>query len=178
MSSNGGKSISMGVNSKPFVIISKFLSQDMYNVLSSYLFILYNNLKFFLLKTPSAVYTLCPNLTSTFGTSNFAYDPSTGKLQKDIVSVLKFNTKPTDSTSLDVDYTWEIIGTTLESDAYTSSKAVKITFADSNDDGVVDNPEEFNNIVNDTYVFFEKYITDSYTEDYRYIKNKIGRAHV
>jgi hypothetical protein len=110
------------------------------------------------------------------------YDTSTGKLQKDLVSVLKFNTKPGQmtSSSLNLDYPWEIIGTTTESDGYTSSKAVKITFSDTNDDSIVDNPDSFNNIVdtNETnierYVFFEKYTTDTYTEDYRYVKNTNG----
>jgi len=106
------------------------------------------------------------------------YDPTTGKLQKDKVSVLKFNTFPSNNNNLGRDYPWEIIGTTSESDGYTSSKAVKITFADSNDDGVVDNPEEFDIIVNPTitnsnfpFIFFEKYVTDNYNIDYRHVSN-------
>ena len=58
------------------------------------------------------------------------YDPKTGKVQKDTVSVLKFNTLPSANTSLGIDYPWEIVGTTSESDGYTSTKAVKITFSD------------------------------------------------
>ena len=116
------------------------------------------------------------------------YDPTTGKIQKDTVSVLKFNTLPSVNTSLGKDYPWEIIGTTSESDGYTSSKAVKISFADSDDDSIVDNPEAFDIIVDPTakdernylknFIFFEKYTTDNYTEDYRYISNDTGKFKI
>lgn len=105
------------------------------------------------------------------------FDVTTGKLQKDKVNVLKFNTLPNSNTSLGIDYSFEIIGTTTESDGYTSSKAVKITFSDSDDDAVVDNPESFETIVGSSlnnFVFFEKYITDNNTEDYRYVDNTNG----
>lgn len=109
------------------------------------------------------------------------YDTSTGKLQKDKVSVLKFNTLPNSNVGLGVDYLWQIVGTTVDSSNYISSKAVKVTFWDNNDDGVVDNPDAFDLIVdtnisnNDRFVFFEKYITDNYVEDYRYVSNETGK---
>jgi hypothetical protein len=105
------------------------------------------------------------------------YDTTTGKIQKDKISVLKFNTNPNDTTTIGRDYPWEIVGTTLENDGYVSSKSVKISFYDSNDDGIVDDPEAFDVIVDPSetntnrFVFFEKYITDNNNEDYRYISN-------
>jgi len=110
-----------------------------------------------------------------FDGSKKIYDVSTGKTQKDIVNILNFNTKPNSSTSIGKDYTFEIIGTTVEEEGYSSSRTVKLTFSDSDDDGVVDNPEAFNIIVDpetnnlNRFVFFEKYITDAYIEDYRYM---------
>ena len=111
------------------------------------------------------------------------FDVSTGKLQKDKVSVLKFNTKPNNvsNSNINRDYPWEIVGTALEEHGYTSSKTVKITFADSDDDGIVDNPEAFNIIVDPSttnsnrFVFFEKYLTDNYVEDYRFVENTAGK---
>lgn len=111
------------------------------------------------------------------------YDTSTGKLQKDKVSVLKFNTKPNNvsNSNINRDYPWEIIGTTTEEDGYTSSKTVKITFSDSDDDGIVDNPEAFDVVVDPSttnsnrFVFFEKYVTDNYVEDYRFVANTGGK---
>lgn len=116
-----------------------------------------------------------------FDGSKKVYDSTTGKVQKDSVTVLNFNTKPNTTTSLVRDYLFEIIGSTMEEDGYSSSRTIKITFSDTDDDGVVDNPESFNIIVdpsttNDNrFVFFEKYITDAYTEDYRYVENTGGK---
>lgn len=110
------------------------------------------------------------------------YDTTTGSLQKDKISVLKINTLPNSSLPLSVDYPFEIVGNVLESDGYSSTKVVKITFYDSNDDGIPDNPDEFDVIVApDTidskkfltkFIFFEKYTTNNYTEDYRYVVNE------
>ena len=112
------------------------------------------------------------------------YDSTTGKIQKDKVSVLKINTSPNSTTgsSLGIDYPWQIIGNNIDNNGYISSKSVKITFWDENDDGVVDNPDAFNLIVDprstnidtgyyNNFIFFEKYITDNYIEDYRYVSN-------
>lgn len=106
------------------------------------------------------------------------YDSTTGKLVKDLVKILSFNTKPNSTNNLGRDILFEIIGSTTEEDGYASSRTVKLTFSDSNDDGIVDNPESFNMIVSsglNRFVFFEKYITESYVEDYRYIENTGGK---
>jgi hypothetical protein len=109
------------------------------------------------------------------------YDSTTGKIQRDKVSVLKINTAPGSSLGLGIDYPWQIIGNTLQNDGYISSKAVKITFWDENEDGIVDNPDAFDIIVgspystnivdNSKFIFFKKYVTDFYVEDYEYIAN-------
>ncbi len=106
------------------------------------------------------------------------YDITTGKIKKDIVNILKFNTLPNSNLSIGRDYPFEIIGTTTEEDGYASSRTIKISFADSDDDGIVDNPDAFNIIVDpaltnsNRFMFFEKYVTDAFTEDYRYVENK------
>jgi hypothetical protein len=117
------------------------------------------------------------------------YDSTTGKVQKDKISILKINNKPDSTSGLGLDYPWQIIGNTIENDGYISSKAVKVTFWDDNDDGIVDNPDAFDLIVNPSastfdatdnknyvknFIFFEKYTTDNYVEDYRYITNDDG----
>jgi hypothetical protein len=110
------------------------------------------------------------------------YDTETGTLQKDRIDILKINTSPSTSTPLATDYSWQIVGNVLESGGYASTKVVKITFYDGNDDGLPDNPDAFdivvdppilsnNNLSNNNFVYFEKYITDNYTEDYRYVEN-------
>ena len=114
-----------------------------------------------------------------FDNTRKIYDSATSSIQKDTISVLKFNTLPGTATSIGVDYKWKIVDTVLGQDGYSSTKTVKITFNDSNDDEIADNPDAFNIIAidplnpdgNNRYIFFEKYVTDSYTEDYRYVSN-------
>jgi hypothetical protein len=112
------------------------------------------------------------------------FDPKTGKVQKDLIKVLSFNTNPNESTSLGRDISFEIIGTTEEADGFASTKAVKITFSDLDDDGIVDDPETFNDIVNpilqnsNRFVFFEKYLTDGFIEDYKLFDNTDNRIIV
>lgn len=112
-----------------------------------------------------------------FDGSRKIYDITTGKVKKDIISILKFNTYPNSSTTLGKDYPFEIIDVATETEGYASSRTVKISFADRDDDGTVDNPDAFNIIVDSSttntnrFVFFEKYVTESYVEDYRYVDN-------
>ena len=116
-----------------------------------------------------------------FDGSKKIYDSTTGKVKKDLVTVLSFNTLPNTSEALGQDFPFEIIGTTVEEEGYASSRTVKLSFADSDDDGIVDNPDAFNIIVDSSdinenrFVFFERYVTDAYIEDYRYVENKSGK---
>ena len=112
------------------------------------------------------------------------YDTTTGTIQKDKITVLKINTLPGTNNSLVTDYPFKIVGNVLENNGYASTKVVKVTFFDSNDDGLPDNPDAFdiivdppsltssNTLTNTNFVFFEKYITDGYTEDYRFVSNE------
>ena len=92
------------------------------------------------------------------------YDYVSGTSVKDSIKILKGNTVP--STGFPVGYpiTWQIVDTITEADGYQDNRAVKIGFYDSNDDGVADNPEIFDIVVEPTvdvttkYVFFQKYV--------------------
>ena len=60
---------------------------------------------------------------------------------------------------------WQVVDTVTESDGFQDNRKVKVGFYDDDDDGVVDNPEIFDIIVEPTvseatkFVFFEKYIS-------------------
>jgi len=89
------------------------------------------------------------------------YDPKTGFTVKDQIKVLKTNTNPDDNNSLDLDYTWHIYDNVVEVDGYSNPNKILITFPDANDDGIPDNPELFellvdpDNNVENKYVYFE-----------------------
>jgi hypothetical protein len=101
------------------------------------------------------------------------YDYSTGRVVKDSVKILKNNTVPSTGTALGYPITWQVVDTITESDGYQDNRRVEVGFYDEDDDGVVDNPEIFDIIVEpDTnvttkFVFFEKYNSYNNIERYR-----------
>ena len=100
------------------------------------------------------------------------YDYTTGRVVKDSVKILKNNTVPSTGTALGYPITWQVVDTVQEADGYQDNRKVEVGFYDSDDDGVVDNPEIFDIVVEpDTsvstkFVFFEKY--NSYNNIQRY----------
>lgn len=77
-----------------------------------------------------------------------AFDPKTGITINDQIKVLKINSVPDSSKALEVDYTWFIYDNIVESDGYENPDRILITFPDKDADGVPDNPELFDIIVN------------------------------
>ena len=101
------------------------------------------------------------------------YDYKSGKLVKDHVKVLKNNLILSSSTAIGYPIYWQVTNTIQEIDGYQDNRKVEIGFFDSDDDGIVDNPEIFDIIVEPTvspttkYVFFEKYISYNDIERFR-----------
>lgn len=91
------------------------------------------------------------------------YDYITGKSVKDTVKILKSNTVPSTGSAIGYPIDWQVVDTVEESDGYQDNRKVKVGFYDDDDDGVVDNPDIFDIVVEpDTnvstkFVFFEKY---------------------
>jgi hypothetical protein len=86
------------------------------------------------------------------------FDPRTGFTIKDQVKVLKVNTNPDDTNSLALDYIWHIYNNIVEVDGYANPNKILVTFPDSNDDGIPDNPELFELLVNPTVNTQNKYV--------------------
>jgi len=101
-----------------------------------------------------------------FDSTTRIYDSRSGTVIKDTVKFLKFNNSPDGIGSLDRDYSMEIYDTISYPDGYKDDTVVKITFADSDNDGVPDDPTIFDTIVGedafiqdvDKLVFLEKYL--------------------
>lgn len=89
------------------------------------------------------------------------YDPKTGLTINDQIKVLKVNSQPDNNNPLALDYTWYIYDKITEVDGYENPKRILVTFPDSDNDGIPDNPELFELIVNpdispaNKYVFFQ-----------------------
>jgi len=104
-----------------------------------------------------------------------AYNNVTGLLEKDQVNVLGINTDYTNTSMLNNDYAFEITDTILYDDGYESTKAIKLAFKDSDDDGVIDDPEAFERIVGAdlqlNYLFFKQEKDQYGTSVYNYVDN-------
>jgi len=92
------------------------------------------------------------------------YDSRTGQVVKDQIKILNINSDNTFLTSLKQDITFEIDDSIKFDDGYQSVEEVKIAFSDSDDDGVIDNPESFELIVGTdaalNYLFFQEIVDD------------------
>jgi hypothetical protein len=102
------------------------------------------------------------------------YDSRNASVIKDQIRILKGNTLPDSSSFLSKELQYEIYNTIDFADGYSDDTKVKITYADSDNDSVPDDPRVFDTIVDaavnplNKLVFFEKYLDYDSIERYRY----------
>jgi hypothetical protein len=110
-----------------------------------------------------------------FDSSQKTFDSRTGKSIKDQVKVLALNTAKDLITPLKNNFVFEISDAIRFEDGFQSAKEIKISFSDSDNDGVIDNPESFETVVGpDTdlkFLFFEKIETIDGNIDFQYVEN-------
>ena len=75
------------------------------------------------------------------------FDSRVGSLVKDNVKILKSNTLPDSTERYSDDIAWEIYAPVIYADGFKEDTLAKVTFADSDDDGVPDDPDIFDNLV-------------------------------
>ena len=121
-----------------------------------------------------------------FDASEQLFDSKTKKVIKDQIVVLGVNTGPDLINQLIVDVPFELVGTIQYDDGYESTTAVRTAFYDSDNDGIIDNPESFDDVVaTGKYLFFREtvdisggkvlqYITDSDDETVRVEATETG----
>ena len=112
-----------------------------------------------------------------FDAATRVYDSRNATIVKDQIRILKGNTLPDSSSFLPEELKFEIYDTVDYSDGYSDDSKVKITYADSDNDGVPDNPRVFDTVVDENInpynklVFFEKYLDYDNIERYRYFES-------
>ena len=116
-----------------------------------------------------------------YDSSDKIYNNLTGKIVKDKISVLNINTQPDSSNPFNVDFDWEVVEEYRDVEGYVDSKKIQISFFDDDDDGVVDNPEMFDEIIDpetnlaDKLVFLELITSTDGVNDYVFVdKDSIG----
>ena len=111
-----------------------------------------------------------------FDSSQKIFDSRTKKVIKDQIKVLGINASPSGTGQMITDVPFELIGSIVYDDGYESSTAIRTAFYDSDDDGIIDNPDAFedvvgSNVLNDKYLFFRETVDFSGGKVLEYIPN-------
>jgi len=114
-----------------------------------------------------------------FDINQKTYDARDNSVVKDQINVLGINTDSNFINPLKNDLTFEISEVVEYDDGYQATDEIKIAFVDSDDDGVVDNPEQFEDIVGlDSalnFLFFQETI-DAFGESiFQFVDNSAGQ---
>lgn len=107
------------------------------------------------------------------------FNPVTGLTVNDFINILAVNGDPDTNAPLSQNVIWNIYNQIAESDGYVDNSKVLVTYADSNDDGVPDNPDIFDTVVdpavnpNNKLVFFVKTYGDGGFVTYTSVDNTL-----
>jgi hypothetical protein len=106
------------------------------------------------------------------------YDSKTGKVVYDQIKILGINADSNLLLPLKSDIQFKIDDSIRFDDGYESTDSIKITFFDSDDDGVIDNPDSFEKVVGADldlkYLFFQTVADDLGNKIKQYIDNSAG----
>ena len=100
-----------------------------------------------------------------FDPNEKSYNDRTGRVVKDLTKVLGINTDSTRLSLLKTDVDFEITDTIKFVDGFESTNEIKIAFTDSDSDGVIDNPEAFEQVVGEdqdlNFLFFKEIVSEA-----------------
>jgi hypothetical protein len=115
-----------------------------------------------------------------FDAADKIYDPSTGQIVRDKIDILNINRQPGVLTPFTRDFSWTITDAYRDAEGYLDSRKIQVQFIDLDDDGVIDDPDLFEQIVGeenaaiataDKLIFQKKYTTTDGVEDFKYFAN-------
>jgi hypothetical protein len=102
------------------------------------------------------------NIRFYFDGSRKIYDSKTGSIVKDKIKLLSINNQSDSFMPYTRDFDWEISAEYKDVAGYVDSKKLEVTFFDSDDDGIIDDPEIFNQLVlSDMKIFTKKIVKDN-----------------
>ena len=102
------------------------------------------------------------------------YDSRTGKIIKDTVGILSNNNLPDSLNNFTRNFNWQISNSYRNAAGYVDNKKLEVSFFDSDDDGVIDDPDIFDIIVapdvspNSKFIFAKKVVKNG-SEVFDYI---------
>jgi len=114
-------------------------------------------------------------------TNQKTYSAVTGKTVKDQIKILGINTDFTKINALTRDIPFEISDTIRYEDGYEAADQIKISFADSDDDGIIDDPDAFEEVVGtdfsgtenaeEKFLFFQETVDIAGNKIFEFIDN-------
>jgi hypothetical protein len=110
------------------------------------------------------------------------YDNTTNSVVKDLINVLSINTKPgLTGKPFTQDLKWDIVSSFNGLDGYIDNKKIVVSFQDSDNNAIVDNPQLFLDIVDyqniqNSFIIQEKYAISAGQNDYRYRNNSDNKV--
>ena len=105
------------------------------------------------------------------------FDNTTNSTVRDQIKILNINRRPDSVSPFSEDYVWDVTSAYRGLDGYIDNKKIVLSFADSDYNGVVDNPQLFLDIIDPftapttKYIVQQKYLISTGQEDYKYISN-------
>ena len=117
-----------------------------------------------------------------FDAADKIYDPATGQNVRDKINILNINRKPGALSPFSRDFGWTITDAYRDPEGYLDSRKIQVQFIDIDDDGVVDDPTIFEQIVgeedgtiniSEKLIFQKKYTTTDGVEDFKYFANPL-----
>ena len=115
-----------------------------------------------------------------FDAADKIYDPKTGQIVRDKIDILNINRQPGELIPFTRDFNWTITDAYRDVEGYLDSRKIQVQFIDLDDDGVIDDPDIFEQIVGeddttiatvDKLIFQKKYTTTDGVEDFKYFAN-------
>ena len=144
---------------------------------SSWVLLFTTNNEYYTVTTRQLRYVFESNaqVTFYFDTNTKIYDVVNTAIVKDNIKVLNINTQPNATSPFTLNYDWDVVSEYNGQDGYIDPSKIVISFADSTNSGIVDNPQLFLDIVSPngatTFIVQEKYLISQGEEDYRYVYN-------
>jgi hypothetical protein len=115
-------------------------------------------------------------ITFYFDSNEKTYDIISSQTITDKIKILSINPLPGGSTqSFTTDLTWKVVSEYIGIDGYIDPTKIVISFYDSDNNGIVDNPQLFLDVVygpTPTYILQQKYLISQGQEDYQYVSNE------
>ena len=105
------------------------------------------------------------------------YDTISSTTILDSLKILSINPRPDSTMPFTTDLNWQIISAFTGQDGYVDPSKIVVAFADTLNNGIVDNPQLFLDIVAPDnapltkYIVQQKYLISQGQEDYRYVSN-------